>query len=337
MKCLRFTLHAILPLVILAGRAELAATETIVNYASGETIPDDDTTGLADTRAVASPITSVTEVQVRLNIAGGWNGDLFATLLHDSGYCVLLNRTGRDEFSDAGSDLAGYGITLSDDAVQDVHLSGGLLTITGTFQPDARTADPLEALGSSPRTAFLGNFQGLPASGEWTLFLADTSGGNVSTLVSWGLTLRGTVSDPRGLFDAWAAGLTGPNADVGASPQGDGLKNLLKYAFNLNPLTADARHLVFGATGETAGLPVHRVVMDGGTTTLEVEYLRNIQSGLIYTPQYSVDLEAGSFQPMTGPESVVTIDACWQRVRVQQTFPAGTVPRVFANVKVALP
>ena len=31
-----------------------------------------------------------------LNLSGGWNGDLYAYLVHNSGFAVLLNRVGRN-------------------------------------------------------------------------------------------------------------------------------------------------------------------------------------------------------------------------------------------------
>jgi hypothetical protein len=47
-----------------------------------------------------------------------------------------------------------------------------------------------------PRTAFLSSFKGLDPNGEWTLFVADLSAGNISTLVSWGLNIEGGYAAP---------------------------------------------------------------------------------------------------------------------------------------------
>lgn len=87
----------------------------------------------------------------------------------------------------------------------------------------------------------------------------------------------------------------------------------------------------------TAGLPVHRLTEDATTVTLEIEYLRNTVSGLLYTPQFSTSLEPGSFQPMTGPETIVPVDACWERVVASQIFDRATNLRCFATVQVQLP
>jgi subtilisin-like proprotein convertase family protein len=316
-------------------RTPLRAAETTVHFTSGETIPDDDTTGLADDRIVHSGITQLTDVEVHLEIAGGWNGDLYAHLVHEDGYAVLLNRSGRTESSDAGSAASGFDITLSDNAVTDVHLVESAGSVSGLLQPAARDVNPQLAIDTTPRTGYLSSFQGLPASGEWTLFLVDAAGGNVSTLVSWGLTLRGTGT-PESFYDEWAAGLTGDDRLLDATPQGDGLKNLLKYAFNLNAMAPDARRLVFGAGG-TAGLPAQHFVRGAGSISITVEYLRRRDSGLIYTPMRSPDLSALSFVPMGGEEIVEAIDANWDRVRITEILDAATHPRIFCTVEVQYP
>lgn len=327
---------ALLALSLACGVLTAGATETVIQWTSGQTIPDDDSTGLADTRTVSSPFASITSVEVKVQLSGGWNGDLHAWLSHDTGYSVLLNCPGRTAFSDAGASDAGMRVTFSDDAVTDAHAATGLALLTGSLQPDARETDPLEVLDSSPRTAFLSSFQGLDPNGEWTLFLVDASGGNVSTLVSWGLTIRGTGTSPQVLFNAWAAGLSGPDAQALATPFHDGVNNLTKYAFNLNPLGSDVRQLIFG-TGGTAGLPDYRITESATTVTLEVEYLRNTVSGLLYTPQYSTTLDPGTFIPMTGPVTVTPIDACWERIVASQLLDRATTLRGFARVAVQLP
>jgi hypothetical protein len=38
---------------------------------------------------------TITDVNVGLQLSGGWNGDLYAYLVHSSGFAVLLNRVGR--------------------------------------------------------------------------------------------------------------------------------------------------------------------------------------------------------------------------------------------------
>jgi hypothetical protein len=95
---------------------------------------------------------------------------------------ILLNRigiTGGDPFGNTG---AGMNVTLSSDTatgygnIRDA--ASGM--ITGTYNPD-------NASGS------LVVFNGMTGNGTWKLFLADLSGGNQSTVVSWGLDLGVTA------------------------------------------------------------------------------------------------------------------------------------------------
>lgn len=53
--------------------------------------------------------------------------------------------------------------------------------MTGTWQPDGRTNSPGSVLDSQPPDAFLSSFNGLDPNGDWTLFVADVSGGDTHT------------------------------------------------------------------------------------------------------------------------------------------------------------
>lgn len=175
-----------------------SAATTIVDWTVNTTVPDDQPTGVTDTRTVSgSTILGITQVDLRLEFSGGWNGDLYAYLSHSSGFAIALNRSGKSLLNTIGSGSSGMTITLSDLAATDIHTSmPGSGVVTGTYQPDARNVDPAIVLDSSARTAFLSSFNGLVADGTWTLFVADMSAGDESTLVGWGLTLNGTVPEP---------------------------------------------------------------------------------------------------------------------------------------------
>ena len=67
--------------------------------------------------------------------------------------------------------------------------------VAGRFQPDGRNVDPNAVLDTTPRTALLDDFRGLNANGDWTLFVADVSGGEESTISRWGLIVQG-VPEP---------------------------------------------------------------------------------------------------------------------------------------------
>ena len=58
-------------------------------------IPDNNLTGISSTIDISSaPFATVTDVNVRLNISGGYNGDLYVYLTHDGATAILLNRIG---------------------------------------------------------------------------------------------------------------------------------------------------------------------------------------------------------------------------------------------------
>jgi hypothetical protein len=166
-------------------------------------IPDGSTSGIQDVRTITSEIVELTEVKILLKIAGNFNGDLYGYVRHNSGQTthisVLLNRPGRTLSDPNGYSDYGFDVTFADSALADIH-NYQLITIPlpgvplgGIWQPDARFVDPFVVSTDSPRSAPLSVFNGLSASGEWTLFLADVDPGGTNFLVSWGLELSGKV------------------------------------------------------------------------------------------------------------------------------------------------
>lgn len=203
----------------------LAPAAVIVSYDTTFTestfIPDNLQTGALFSRTIAgSDIGAITSLQVSLEISGGWNGDLYAYLAHESGFAVLLNRIGRTGLDPDGSDSSGMTVTFDDaGAGGDIHT--GVFTmnqpVTGVFEPDGRTAHPVNGnvTDLSPRSAFLSSFTGLAGDGLWELFVADVSAGDTSQLVSWSLSMEGTsisaIPEPGSLLalgGLLAAGLT---------------------------------------------------------------------------------------------------------------------------------
>jgi len=193
---------------LLLPLAANAATTFTNTWTVSAVIPDNDDVGYSNTQTIFTPeITSITSVTVGLNFSGGWNGDLYAYLVHGTGFAVLLNRPGRDTATPDGSATVGMAITLDDAAATDIHtgipMTGG--PVTGTWQPDGRTADPLTVLAGDPRGAMLASFTGLDANGAWTLFVADQSTGGGSTLDSWTLTVTGIPEPSAPLLVALAS------------------------------------------------------------------------------------------------------------------------------------
>lgn len=193
-------------LALLSVASGITAGAAVVRYdleTPGSWITDDSATGIASTISIAET-GLVTGVSVSFEASvpadqTGWAGDLYAYLQHENGFAVLLNRPGRTATDPFGySDGRSVRVTFSDDAANgDIHryrmeLNGSDATpllgaLTGEWAPDGRAVDPDSVTGDTPRTAMLSNFAGHGLSGNWTLFIADLSGGGHYQLDRWGL------------------------------------------------------------------------------------------------------------------------------------------------------
>ena len=199
--------------------------------------------------------------------------------------------------------------------------------------PSLLSLVPVDAAGSMMRLVPLGR------SGITTLTVDDTVnsgwatqlGLNANTYKRTITVLVGTGVSAESNFMAWAAtaGLTGVRAEPGAIPHGDGVTNLLKYAFNMNVSRSDVSQLT---SGGTAGLPKITLDSIGAQRILRVEFVRRIGSGLVYTPQRSNAL--GEFVGLTAIPIVTPINAQWELVRIEEAFNTGSG---FARVSVSFP
>ncbi|MEY2410597.1 MAG: hypothetical protein QOF48_3267, partial [Verrucomicrobiota bacterium] len=176
------------------------------NYVANSVVTDNNPNGFASTKVVSSSIGYLTDVNVTLHITNGWNGDLYAYLVHDSGFSVLLNRVGRRALDPIGYGDPGFNVTLDDSSPNDIHayrftLFGNHVTpiggpLTGTWAVDGRAANPTNVVDTDPRSEFLSSFNSLNPNGQWTLFVADLESGDQSSLVDWGLQLCGLLPTP---------------------------------------------------------------------------------------------------------------------------------------------
>lgn len=141
-------------------------------------------------------------------------------------------------------------------------------------------------------------------------------------------------------FGNWAAfeGLHGDDAEPSATPFGDGVPNLLKFAFDMDGRGPDVSRLEPGAG--SSGLPFVGLAGEGAASMLRVEFVRRKNSGLIYTPKRSNTLQIGSFSPMIGTPVVTPIpftDDQWERVVVEESIDLSVTPRAFVTVEVNEP
>lgn len=190
---------AIFPLLLSATAGQAMAAPTVVSFTPNRVIPDDSNVGAADMQVITSDIVSIETIQITVTLTGGFNGDYFMYLEHDGGYSVLLNRPGLTTTDDLGYMDSGMSVTFTASAANgDIHHYGQVTDpgggpLTGFWQPDGRAVNPLVAYDTEPRTALLDSFEGKSASGLWTLFVADRSGGSIGTLTSWGMTITGVA------------------------------------------------------------------------------------------------------------------------------------------------
>jgi autotransporter-associated beta strand protein len=251
------------------ARAQFAVTQT---FSAQENVPD--AGELLSVGRFTVGEAAIARVGVSLKIDGtpagaGFNGDLYASLIHVSGFSVLLNRPGKNTLTGLGYSDSGLDVVLQDDA-PDIHqyrrtLFGNDLSplggaLTGVWSPDGRTTDPSRVIGSDSRTELLSSFSGLNAVGDWLLFVADLVSGGTHRLDRWGLEVEtvGGFTGPVRLVDGTLRALGGPRT----------IPNPTHFEGVVGLLGTDA--LTF--TGETT---LH------GSTTLRVENDTTIAGPLI--------------------------------------------------------
>jgi len=191
-----------LGLLVLTGKSQ-SLTSSYTN-STITAIPDGSPVGLMEQFTVSGAGGSVSNVQVTLDITGGFNGDLYAYLVDPQGQLVvLLNRPGVTGSNPFGYSDAGMNITLDGLAANNIHDYGSTpgYSLTGTtWAADGRDVNPQASGGTlygTPTTANLSLFQNTDANGVWTFFIADlATGGGSANLNSVILSIM-TVPEPQ--------------------------------------------------------------------------------------------------------------------------------------------
>jgi subtilisin-like proprotein convertase family protein len=192
-------LMAVTLAVTTGAQAVIYSTNWTVNAA----IPDNNPSGWAGSQTVSTmPAGTLSGVAVDLQLTSGWTGDLYAYLVHDTGFAVLLDRVGTPGLT-YGYGAGSLSVTLADGSawngnpiLGNIHGAGA--NATGFFNPDTDNAGVSSTLASGS----LGSFVGTSPNGTWMLFVADLSGGGVSTVQSWGLQMD-IVAVPE--VETWVA------------------------------------------------------------------------------------------------------------------------------------
>jgi len=168
--------------VILASnvptQAALALTDfstsdgiTYTGSGSGsQIIPDNTPVGAGYSINFAASGLNISDISITLNLTGGYNGDIYAYLSHGSQIAVLFNQiTG-------AANSSGFDITLVEgtgNSVQTATGTAGQVLLGTTFT----ASQDLSVLNNSD------------PNGAWTLFFADLSPGDTSTLNSFNVNI----------------------------------------------------------------------------------------------------------------------------------------------------
>jgi len=154
---------ALIAVTLLAGVSVRAGLDT---FSPNTVIPDGNLAGItfSETLSDYAAGATVSALAVGLNISGGYDGNLFASLTAPNGTEVTL-------LTPSANSGSGMNITLRD----------GYPAITGSSDLSS---------GTYAAAGTLANFNGSAANGLWTLFIADTvTGGGTSTLNNWSLNI----------------------------------------------------------------------------------------------------------------------------------------------------
>ncbi len=212
------------------------------------------------------------------------------------------------------------------------------------------------ALGTSPAPLLLttsnlvsGVYPLVTAAGGITGTLptvANPSGFTASVALSIdSKTLQLTLTSTQTALDAFrtsTALATDGSQDL-LTPAGDGVANLLKYAFNMlgsstgQAVTLATPNASVLTSGGTAGLPYVSIGTGGDAGKLQITFIRRKTSatpGITYAVEFTDDLASWAVNP-SATESATSLDATFERVTV--TDSSASPARRFARVKVTTP
>jgi subtilisin-like proprotein convertase family protein len=167
-----------------AGPGGGGSGDYTVSSSPGVVIPDNNPSGVAYPINFGASGLTVGNITVSLNLSGGYNGDIYAYLSHGSQISTLLNGPSPG-------------------------LSGSSMNITfveGTGSP-VPTTSSANLSGNYTAYTDLATFNNTDPNGNWTLFFADLSPGDTSTLNSFSVDIT-AVPEPVNMALAGFGGLS---------------------------------------------------------------------------------------------------------------------------------
>ncbi len=200
---------------LLACATAANAATTILTDNALTDIPDGSSSGVARVLEIDGMGGTISLLEVSLQIAASpgdtaFLGDLYVYLSNGTDIAILLNRPGRTATAPSGyADDQSLNVTFTNSAAADIHnyrltTSGSATTplsgpLTGIWLADGRSTDPANVLDTDLPDSRLDAFNGGSANQQWTLFVADLSGGAQHRLMSWTLSVE-TVPEPSSLL-----------------------------------------------------------------------------------------------------------------------------------------
>lgn len=183
------------------------------------------------------------------------------------------------------------------------------------------------------------------AAGDFELAVNASNNGTVTNQTFRLAVAEGTLAP----FDAWLQQWTTSDQRLNpaytafnGTPAGDGIANLLKFAFNLlgtgpgQVAALDRPCTTMLAPTGSVGLPAISVDSNGRLTVLFVRRKAAAQPGISYAVEFTSNLAAGSWAENTSAtEQVTSIDENWERVLTTDSS-AVTASR-FVRIRVSRP
>jgi hypothetical protein len=180
-----------------------------------------------------------------------------------------------------------------------------------------------------------------------TIGIQDTGGNTSGLRLQWSFNTVSVVDGtsilfiPPGVgeagFEAWANfhELTDDDALPLANPKGDGVANLLKFAFNMDPNEVDLRQItpdmISAAEGPLHGLPLSELA----NGRLRIYYLQPVEpSGITVTPVFTDDLSSdpSAWTPQEAPVFMRAFDN-YELWHAEDPVPG---PRRFGRIQINL-
>ena len=130
--------------------------------------------------------------------------------------------------------------------------------------------------------------------------------------------------------DLFAEAISGDDSDSDM----DGVQLLLEYAFNLDPVTADAK--ILEQDIGISGLPLVTLVPSNGSSALQIEYVRRkaeTNPQISYFPEFKSSLAVVEWEIQTA-EIVTPIDEVWERVIVTDSTDTSSANQRFGRIRV---